>query len=326
ISVILSLDQGNRLRDKHSLGPYQPPPALGKAADISLDNLVEGKRKRRGAQSGLATPTRSPRAPRSKPGPSPGPNPGSKRKLGSDGTPAAKRGRLSCDHAPGACDASCDLTATHGPRPQNTTLFENFVFLLTSSSERDRLSNRQDNEGEEQRGLVQTGPYNKLYTESQLQSGGGTVLKEFNHQQCEAAFQSLLIADQHCCNRPYLLCVVSGVPCVSHLWVRDCCRENTLLNYRNYLLPAGAGPGGGVREWRPHRSPFKSLRVLLLLKDQVEFWSELVELGGGTALVRSPEDHTGKDQTKPGPCFKCLKIKLHMQRVGWNRIVRTSGF
>ncbi|XP_055076968.1 TP53-binding protein 1 isoform X2 [Periophthalmus magnuspinnatus] len=305
-SVILSLDQGNRLRDKHSLGPYQPPPALGKAADISLDNLVEGKRKRRGAQSGLATPTRSPRAPRSKPGPSPGPNPGSKRKLGSDGTPAAKRGRrgavhqvtalntsdsdpplVSCDHAPGACDASCDLTATHGPRPQNTTLFENFVFLLTSSSERDRLSNRQDNEE-----LVQTGPYNKLYTESQLQSGGGTVLKEFNHQQCEAAFQSLLIADQHCCNRPYLLCVVSGVPCVSHLWVRDCCRENTLLNYRNYLLPAGAGPGGGVREWRPHRSPFKSLRVLLLLKDQVEFWSELVELGGGTALVRSPEDHT----------------------------------
>lgn len=307
-SVILSLDQGNRLREHHSLGPYHPPVALGKASDISLDNLVEGKRKRRAGQAGLNTPSRSPRV-RTKhsPGPgassdqSPGPGPSSKRKLSSDRTPAAKRGRRAAvqqvsslntsdsDHAPGAGDASCDLAAAHGPRPQNPALFEGFVFLLTASSERDRLSNRHDNQDEE---LVQTGPYNKAYTESQLQNGGGIILKEFNHQQCEAAYQSLLIADQHCRNRKYLLCVASGVPCVSHLWVRDCCRDNTLLNYRNYLLPAGAGPEGGVREWRPRCSPFKSLRVLLMLEDQVQFWSELVQLGGGTVVVRSPKDQS----------------------------------
>lgn len=35
-SVILSLDQGNRLREHHSLGPYEPSTPLAKASDISL--------------------------------------------------------------------------------------------------------------------------------------------------------------------------------------------------------------------------------------------------------------------------------------------------
>ncbi|KAL0188612.1 hypothetical protein M9458_015711, partial [Cirrhinus mrigala] len=66
---------------------------------------------------------------------------------------------------------------------------------------------------------------------------------------CKAAYQSLLIADQHCRTRKYLLCVAGGVPCVSQMWVRDCCQEKKLLNYRNYLLPAGLGPEGRIVEW-----------------------------------------------------------------------------
>lgn len=38
-SVILSLDQGNKLREQHSLGPYEPVSALPKASDISLGKL-----------------------------------------------------------------------------------------------------------------------------------------------------------------------------------------------------------------------------------------------------------------------------------------------
>jgi len=46
-SVILSLEQGNRLREQHSLGPYQPSTPLAKASDISLGNsptrrLIQG--------------------------------------------------------------------------------------------------------------------------------------------------------------------------------------------------------------------------------------------------------------------------------------------
>lgn len=35
-SVILSLEQGNKLREQHSLGPYEPTTPLAKASDISL--------------------------------------------------------------------------------------------------------------------------------------------------------------------------------------------------------------------------------------------------------------------------------------------------
>ncbi|KAK7893259.1 hypothetical protein WMY93_022411 [Mugilogobius chulae] len=270
-SVILSLEQGNRLRERHSLGPYQPSSssALGKAADISLDNLVEGKRKRRVAQSALNTPSRSPRGARSKPSPGPGPDPGlspgpslgSKRKSASDRAPAAKRGRRiqqvsvlntsdsdpptsSCDHAPGACDpASCDVIATHGPRPQNPALFEGFVFLLTASSERDRLRNR----GEE---LVESGP----------------IISRTQSLSCRAEE-----------NRPEGVQPSTGIPAAG-----------------------GGGAGGGVREWRPGSSPFQSLRVLLQLKDQVQFWSELVRLGGGSVLVRDSHDQSGETPPRGG--------------------------
>lgn len=67
--------------------------------------------------------------------------------------------------------------------------------------------------------------------------------------QCKAAYQSLLIADKHCRTQTYLLCVAGGVPCVSQIWVRDCCQEKKLMNYRNYLLPAGVGPEKRIIEW-----------------------------------------------------------------------------
>ena len=41
-SVILSLEQGNRLREQHSLGPYEPASPLAKASDISLGETSSG--------------------------------------------------------------------------------------------------------------------------------------------------------------------------------------------------------------------------------------------------------------------------------------------
>ncbi|OXB62791.1 hypothetical protein ASZ78_008009 [Callipepla squamata] len=61
----------------------------------------------------------------------------------------------------------------------------------------------------------------------------------FSLLKCNAAYQCLLIADQHCRTRKYLLCLARGIPCVSHIWVYDSCHANQLQNYRNYLLPAG---------------------------------------------------------------------------------------
>ncbi|KAM8894497.1 TP53-binding protein 1 isoform 2-T2 [Spinachia spinachia] len=302
-AIILSLEQGNKLREQHSLGPYEPSAPLAKASDISLDNLVEGKRRRRGAPEGQNTPNRgSSSSPRT-------PGPSGKRKLLSseESRSPAKRGRRGsggraaqrvavCNTSGSGTDLpaqSGEAAETHGPLPQNTTLFMGFAFMLTASSEIDRLTNRPASDDEDD--YVQTGPYNKAYTESQLQAGGGFVLQDFNEEQCKAAYQSLLIADQHCRTRKYLLCLASGVPSVSHLWVRDCCRENKLLNYRNYLLPAGVGPDEALVEWHPRCSPFKALRVLLVFEKPVELWAQLISMGGGASVQQFPADKDSSD-------------------------------
>nr|XP_057934757.1 TP53-binding protein 1 isoform X2 [Doryrhamphus excisus] len=304
-SVILSLEQGNKLREQHSLGPYEPSTPLAKASDISLDNLVEGKRRRRGTP-GPDTPTHTSSSSPRTPGPS------SKRRLKilDHESPPAKRGRKGPAGRPGQRAGVCntsgsgtdlpaqprDLTESHGPTPHNTSLFMGFAFMLTASSESDRLTNKltSDDDEEEEEEYVQTGPYNKAYTESQLQAGGGFVLPDFNEEQCKAAYQSLLIADQHCRTRKYVLCLASGVPCVSHIWVRDCCKDNKLLNYRNYLLPAGVGPDDAIVEWHPRCSPFKDLRVLVAFEKPVELWSQLATMGGASSVRHV---HTDKDGT-----------------------------
>ncbi|CAI5672172.1 unnamed protein product [Oreochromis niloticus] len=302
-SVILSLEQGNKLREQHSLGPYEPTTPLAKASDISLDNLVEGKRRRRGTPGGQNTPNRSSSSSPRTPGTS------SKRKLmaSEDNQGPAKRGRRGAGaraaQRVGVCNTSGsgtdvpgqsgDVEDSHGPLPQNTSLFMGFAFMLTASSETDRLTNKLTSEDEED--YVQTGPYNKSYTESQLQAGGGFILPNFNEEQCKAAYQSLLIADQHCRTRKYLLCLASGVPCVSHIWVRDCCKENKLLNYRNYLLPAGVGLDDAIVEWHPRCSPFKGLRALLVFEKPVELWAQLITMGGGSSVRQFQADKDNSD-------------------------------
>uniref|UniRef100_A0A8C2D6N8 TP53-binding protein 1 n=2 Tax=Cyprinus carpio TaxID=7962 RepID=A0A8C2D6N8_CYPCA len=297
-SVILSMEQGSRLREQYGLGPYEPSTPQAMASDISLDNLVEGKRRRRGNSSGPGTPTRSSSNSPRNPGPS------GKRKLISgaeDERTPAKRGRRGGGARVGQRIAACntsgsgadlppdpnDLVATHGPLPENSSLFMGFVFMLTASSENDRDSNHQPSDEDDE--YVQRAPYNKHYTERQLEAGGGMILLDFNEEQCKAAYQSLLIADQHCRTRKYLLCVAGGVPCVSQIWVRDCCQEKKLLNYRNYLLPAGLGPEGCIVEWHPRCNPFKALKVVLISEDRVDLWTSLLSMGGAAKVHHHKE-------------------------------------
>ncbi|KAK1160808.1 hypothetical protein AOXY_G19633 [Acipenser oxyrinchus oxyrinchus] len=294
MAVILSLEQGNRLREQFGLGPYEPVMPLTKASDISLDNLVEGKRKRRGNAVGSGTPTRgaadSPR----------GPGYAGKRKLISseDDKSPAKRGRKSASPKTAGrrgelCGTSesggelpsdpADVVETHGPLPRSASLFLGYAFLLTASSETDRETNHPGSEGEDE--YVETTPYNKRYTESQLRAGGGYILQNFNEGQCNAAYQTLLIADQHCRTRKYLLCLASGTPCVSHLWVRDSCHANQLLNFRSYLLPAGLGlQENSIVDWHPRRSPFQSLKILLVSDRPLELWADLLMMGGASSV------------------------------------------
>ncbi|KAJ7416747.1 Tumor suppressor p53-binding protein 1 [Willisornis vidua] len=322
-AVILSQEQGNKLREQFGLSPYEPATPLTKAADISLDNLVEGKRKRRSnlgspsTSSSSTTPTRkgqeSPRVP-------PGTLSG-KRKLVpcEDERSPAKRGRKSATMKPGAVRAgefisTCEgldavdppvLEYHHGPLPQNKALFLGYAFLLTMAKPSDKLVNLQKpsdgstGSSEEEEEFLEMTPYDKHYIAQQLRAGAGYILEDFNETQCKAAYQCLLIADQHCRTRKYLLCLAKGIPCVSHIWVHDSCHANQLQNYRNYLLPAGYSlQEQKVLEWHPRENPFHNLKVLLVSDQQQNFldlWSEILMTGGAASVKQHYSNAHNKD-------------------------------
>ncbi|XP_025943127.1 TP53-binding protein 1 isoform X1 [Apteryx rowi] len=339
MAVILSLEQGNKLREQFGLGPYEPVTPLTKAADISLDNLVEGKRKRRSnlgspsTSSSSTTPTRkgleSPRIPLGMLS--------GKRKLvaSEDERSPAKRGRKSATVKPGAVRpaefvSTCEsvdavdppvLEDHHGPLPHNKTLFLGYAFLLTMATPSDKLVNRQKpsdgpaGSSEEEEEFLEVTPYNKHYIAQQLRAGAGYILEDFNETQCNAAYQCLLIADQHCRTRKYLLCLARGIPCVSHIWVHDSCHANQLQNYRNYLLPAGYSLQEqkllecrfALRERlshqthparHPRENPFHNLKVLLVSDQQQNFldlWSEILMTGGAASVKQHYSNAHNKD-------------------------------
>ncbi|XP_072201240.1 TP53-binding protein 1 isoform X2 [Excalfactoria chinensis] len=315
MAVILSLEQGNKLREQFGLGPYEPVTPLTKAADISLDNLVEGKRKRRSnlvspsTSSSSTTPTRkgmeSPRAP-------PGVLSGKRKLVASEEERSpAKRGRAV---RAGEIVSTCEggdavdppvLEDHHGPLPHNKTLFLGYAFLLTMATPSDKLVNCQKpsdgpaGSSEEEEEFLEMAPYNKHYIAQQLRAGAGYILEDFNETQCNAAYQCLLIADQHCRTRKYLLCLARGIPCVSHIWVYDSCHANQLQNYRNYLLPAGYSlQEQKLVEWHPRENPFHNLKVLLVSDQQQNFldlWSEILMTGGASSVKQHFSNANNKD-------------------------------
>lgn len=328
MAVILSLEQGNRLREQYGLGPYEAVTPLTKAADISLDNLVEGKRKRRSnisspvtptaASSSSTTPTRkATESPRASTG-----VPSGKRKLptSEEERSPAKRGRKSATVKPGTVGAAefvspCEtgdnigepsvLEEPRGPLPLNKTLFLGYAFLLTMATTSDKLASRSKlldgptGSSEEEEEFLEIPPFNKQYTECQLRAGAGYILEDFNEAQCNTAYQCLLIADQHCRTRKYFLCLASGIPCVSHVWVHDSCHANQLQNYRNYLLPAGYSlEEQRILDWQPRENPFQNLKVLLVSDQQqnfLELWSEILMTGGAASVKQHHSSAHNKD-------------------------------
>ncbi|XP_075714205.1 TP53-binding protein 1 isoform X2 [Rhinoderma darwinii] len=328
MAVILSLEQGNKLREQFGLGPYEPSTPLTKGSDISLDNLVEGKRKRRSNISVTNTPTTSITSSTSTPTRKGSENPRSslgplsgKRKLIStdDDKSPAKRGRKSVVEKSGATkggdfmspnesgDTSdqAELEDSHGPLPHSKLLFMGYSVLLTTATSSDKVSNRlKPNEipsisSEEEEEYVESTPYNRQYTEAQIRAGGGEILGSFSEALSKTGTKCLLIADQHCRTQKYFLCLASGIPCVSHIWVHDSCHSNELQNFQNYLLPAGYSlQEDRILEWHDSRHPFQALRFLVVSDQQenfLEMWTEVVMTGGAVSAKQHNSTDLNKD-------------------------------
>lgn len=197
------------------------------------------------------------------------------------------------------------LEDSHGPLPQNKLLFTGYSVLLTTATSSDKLSNRLKAKeipsisSEEEEEYVESTPYNRQYTEAQIRAGGGEILGSFSEALSKTGTKCLLIADQHCRTRKYFLCLASGIPCVSHIWVHDSCHSNELQSFQNYLLPAGHSlQEDRILEWHDSRHPFNGLRFLVVSDQQenfLEMWTEVVMTGGAASAKQHNSTDLNKD-------------------------------
>ncbi|CAI9550854.1 unnamed protein product [Staurois parvus] len=330
MAVILSLEQGNKLREQFGLGPYEPSMPLTKGSDISLDNLVEGKRKRRSNLSVMSSPTTSSTSNTSTPTrkgtevsrSSLAPLSGKRKLISSDDEKSpVKRGRksivaksegpakggdfMSPNESGDNAGDQTTLEESHGPLPENKLLFAGYAFLLTTSTSSDKVNNRLKSQeissfsSEEDEEYIESTPYNRQYTEDQLRAGGGCIVDNFSEALCKPDSKCLLIADQHCRTRKYFLCLASGIPCVSHVWVHDSCHSNELQGMNNYLLPAGYSlQDDKILEWHGSRHPFQGSRFLVVSDQQenfLEVWTEVLMVGGAASAKQRSSANTNKD-------------------------------
>ena len=116
--------------------------------------------------------------------------------------------------------------------PSNTELFRGYGFVITGSdvkSSRDQEDSPTEDDHNN---------FNRKHVCRQIETGGGVILNTF-HDDVTMNKSCLLLSSSCQTTAKYFHALVASIPCLSHAWVRDCCRDNKLLSYGSYLLPVG---------------------------------------------------------------------------------------
>lgn len=138
--------------------------------------------------------------------------------------------------------------------PRNRNIFAGLAFLVTGVV-------RDKNEPEESDSESERIEFNRDHLKRQIEAGGGVVLSSFTQSQISGA-ECFLISHTHQRTQKYFQSLASGIPCVSHMWINDCCTSNKRLDYKRYLLPAGESLElGKIVECRPRRNILGDMRV-----------------------------------------------------------------
>ncbi|XP_022246312.1 TP53-binding protein 1-like isoform X2 [Limulus polyphemus] len=156
-------------------------------------------------------------------------------------------------------------------------LFEGLAFLLTCSSETNQTKNNRsgtshleisdsETSDEEEEDLLANLPaFDKNRLVEQIEKAGGTLVNSFEEAQVVQVEQVFLVADTYLETYKYIQSIAAGIPCISHVWVNNCCSMNSLLDYHSYLLPTGYSVvEKKLIEWHFQTSIFERYRVLLV--------------------------------------------------------------
>uniref|UniRef100_A0A8C4R2N0 Tumour suppressor p53-binding protein-1 Tudor domain-containing protein n=1 Tax=Eptatretus burgeri TaxID=7764 RepID=A0A8C4R2N0_EPTBU len=271
IAVILSVEQGDRLRAQYSLDPLAPPtPHIG-IADVSL-----GMENWSYVISTILKSTGSHIVSFSEQHsycflcPFPFVQTSEEQNICQTALPSG-----SSVHVDKVFSSS--LVEAFGPLPTSKSLFQGFSMVLTTASTTN-ASRCQQSCSDESSGLEEGN--NSVHCAI-------TCYNKYCHltlyfQQAMDPSRCFLVCDRPNHGRSFLLALAAGIPCVSLPWLRDSCRLNERQDFHHYLLPTGYSLlSGKLIEWAPRKSPFLDLKVLLV-SDKEDFlcmWSDVLMAG-----------------------------------------------
>lgn len=302
--VILSVEQATLLLTDLPTSPQKAVPLIEpNPANVSLDNLVEGKR--RAGNTTTHDDVSVPKKPLTSQGAScvegeeaPQSSTRGKRRIHplpqqATSTPTRKeKGRGASRLAdPESTPLYPDVAvspieprrsprkARHGlfgkeKQPFSATPFSDLVFLLTyvekskdlKEEEKTILKNpdlTSDDSSVEQADEDEV-PFDKQDIITKIQAGGGVVLDKFDEAAIANAKQCFLISNSYQRTIKYFQCLAAAIPCISHLWIRDSSNEGMLLDYKAYKLQAGVSLEKRKKmEWSNRKGDLLGLSVFV---------------------------------------------------------------
>ncbi|CAE1253231.1 TP53BP1 [Acanthosepion pharaonis] len=306
--VILSEDQAAILLsdEEYQMTSAAPSTPRLSGADVSLDNLVEGSRRSAKKVEVLSEKMESRSSKRTKlmrmePQAMSTPTPKRKAK-------ALKKDSKDAESLIGAAVSSpksqkSDRTrqvkkelfdAVKGPIPKQKNLFKGMNFLLTyteKSTEQKLLDKKmiQEFSSESSTNISYSDidepeiPFDKQHLQSQIEAGGGTIFDSWSDKFISKKTKSFIISNSYQRTIKYLQGLAAGIPCVSYLWIRDCCKQGISSDYKAYMLQAGISlKKKSLIECKLKPQCLDDTQVLVFSThpDFVSTWSEILTLAG----------------------------------------------
>ncbi|XP_039265801.2 uncharacterized protein LOC120341376 [Styela clava] len=303
--VIVKLEN---LSNDLKLLKLQPASGLT-TADVSLDNIMDGKRRTRrsrAADSAVSSPAASrPGTPSSTT--SKTPRSSRKRRADSESsessscvpfptTKKSKRGKLSY----GSPRTPAKRKSSNTPSKASMTykeskLFEKCGFLLTSTTGKDHPSSEFDSPP-----CTNIYGYDREVLKKQINAGDGVVVKDFTQLMSCDRSELYVVSDNFCRTMNYFNALAAGIQCISYIWINDSTNAGRLKAIKSYVLPAGYSlQHMGIVE-RPISpiQPLSGIRVSLHMRD-LATWNPLLCIAGCISVS------TRKDKLKTDCSLSC---------------------
>ncbi|XP_076465257.1 uncharacterized protein LOC143297013 isoform X2 [Babylonia areolata] len=197
----------------------------------------------------------------------------------------------------------------NGLIPSNSGLFRGHIFLITHADKTPEVqaeekcqlqcSSKETSTDESTRdgGDTTVIPFDKDHLVAQIKAGGGSVMSKFLQSSLAGSGKKMfLISDTFQRTVKYLQCLAANVPAVSHTWITHSCTQNRLLDYKDYVLPAGISlEKHAILERSPSVTCLAGQRVLLTssVAGFLEVWTSILELAQCKVLSKFPDKTAG---------------------------------